>query len=699
MRKIILAACAWLSSLSLIAQNDSSRLDAGSLVLKRNFTQYVSIKGEDLEKMPFSNLSDAINVWLNGAYTVAGNLVFVVDGNIVSDVNAYSIHDIEEVVLLQHAAALTGTAGSQRQMVLITTRRAGAGLHIRGAAQTMLVRRSQATTSLYHQYFAAVEKGGDKFSGGLSLNYLRDVLPMMKAEGAKTTPLNMDRWRLNGNVRWTPDAKNVIELHAGFAPETLDSAWEYHAPANSGSVFEDDALYSHERDQLFSSWVRWHGEWLPGLKNDLQVGYLHFNQNEKNTAVFHFIPSQDSSNTYQDAHEDYHTHQLYVRDRLSYAIHARDWVFEPAVNMSYQEAAQAYDDDNYREVGPDAGTSAGGVTMTPSLASLDEKVRLYVLTASVDISYKQVLDLQAGVVSNLSHRTPVATEAITPRTVAFGSVAVDLLKLDGVQRTNSLKLFASYARRSLYSVNDIFLNDVNGIDDPHRIGLSGQPVMAGTVFPSAAPYLMPTVDKMPKYWICDLGLSWKVLQGRLQLDYNFERRNFSRPVLTEQPSGSLSYWLNTMPSSQHRLGVSYRLVDRAEASWQMGINTTVLRTTNVAELSPYIVGDNAPGNNRPSFTGGWVTRIRYHHFSLGLDILYHASAELFDFGSNGYFLAKRGNGWVLQNVYAGYKLLLHNKGSLELFADCRPMRGGGLISELDLPATSQYYGAGAKLSL
>lgn len=73
-----------------VGQDDSSRLDAGYITLKREFTQTISIKGSDLEKMPFANLSDALAAWLYGAYTLPLTLQYVVDGSPVADVNAYS---------------------------------------------------------------------------------------------------------------------------------------------------------------------------------------------------------------------------------------------------------------------------------------------------------------------------------------------------------------------------------------------------------------------------------------------------------------------------------------------------------------------------------------------------------------------------------------------------------------------------------
>jgi len=143
----------------------------------------------------------------------------VVDGNILSDVNTYSIHDIEEVVLVQNAAALTGLGGGQPQMVVITTRKGKERSGIQGAAQTFLVHNPYSATNLYHQYYLSAYRNLDKVSFGLSANYLRDVDPITKVNGLHvSSPYHMDRWRLNGYFSWRPDRKNTIEVHAGFTP-------------------------------------------------------------------------------------------------------------------------------------------------------------------------------------------------------------------------------------------------------------------------------------------------------------------------------------------------------------------------------------------------------------------------------------------------------------------------------------------------
>jgi hypothetical protein len=91
---IALAVC--LSFSKAYSQNDTSHYDLGRLRVNKNLTQSITIKGSDLQRQPFANISDALNVWFYGIYTNSNYVVYVVDGNIINDVNAYNIHDIEE---------------------------------------------------------------------------------------------------------------------------------------------------------------------------------------------------------------------------------------------------------------------------------------------------------------------------------------------------------------------------------------------------------------------------------------------------------------------------------------------------------------------------------------------------------------------------------------------------------------------------
>src|SRR5579871_5233248 len=105
MKKNALTLTCVLLGLAGSAQQDSSRYDIGYTTLNASFTQHLTIRGEELQKMPFVNLADAVRAWLYGKYTQPATVAYVVDGNPVIDANIYPIYDIEEVTLINNAVA------------------------------------------------------------------------------------------------------------------------------------------------------------------------------------------------------------------------------------------------------------------------------------------------------------------------------------------------------------------------------------------------------------------------------------------------------------------------------------------------------------------------------------------------------------------------------------------------------------------
>src|SRR6476660_6578900 len=81
---------------------DSTWTTLGRTQLRNGAFQSVSIKGTDLERIPATNLQEAINTWLYGTLSMPFTLAYVVDGSMIADVNMYSIRDIEEVTLVQN---------------------------------------------------------------------------------------------------------------------------------------------------------------------------------------------------------------------------------------------------------------------------------------------------------------------------------------------------------------------------------------------------------------------------------------------------------------------------------------------------------------------------------------------------------------------------------------------------------------------
>ncbi len=685
-----------------IAQYDSSRLDAGYLQLKKEFTQTISIKGADLEKMPFANLSDAIGVWLYGAYTMSASVLYVVDGNPVTDVNAYSIHDIEEVVLVQNGAALGGTGGGQQELVLVRTKRGKGRGGITAAGGSGLVNASgngvSTDTRAYHDYYLGAYRNLDKISFGVSGNWLRDVLPKSDSNEKIVTPDNLSRWRLNGYFTWRPNSHNQVELSVNYSPEHLKM--DLDSTGHPGSVREGDLGTQH----LFMPRLRWRIDLLPGLTNELQGTYLRGTYKETDLQVSRPYAGDSliSASEYVDQQKSYH---LWLRDRVAYTISAGGWRIEPAVNISYEHLNEQYAVSMINSTSYGSGFSLGGL---PTITSTSDywvggKSTIMFLTPAVDISYKRILDIQGGVLADLSKVSFTGTRKVFP----FASLSLDVLRLANVNGSSGLTIFGSYAQRTVMSTQDYGLQGLTTGTSSIMVSTSSSYVLGSTVGSQGAVY-SPGVS-IPAYWVWETGASYSGWKNRLLVQYNFERRNFSTTSIIALPygAGGGSY-LETFPewkSSQHHLDVRVKVLDGQGLSWQTGVNLTLLRSKANYNYPYNILGKQTIGDESPasySWTGGWVNRVQVKDVTAGLDLLYHFGESVITppsyTVSNYHPLGDtiRVNSIMVPNIYIGYRWHLPHAQTLEFFLESR-----GLIrnSSSDLLDERRYYTVGGKLSI
>ena len=676
------------STSAVVAQDDSSRLDAGFVTLKREFTQVVSIKGSDLEKMPFTNLSDAIAAWLYGAYTIPVTLQYVVDGNPVADVNAYSIYDIEEVVLVQHAAALIATAPGQSEILLIRTKRGRGPGGITAAAQTGLVTASggngfSTDPRLFHNYYAGGYRNLGKFSVGVSANYIRDVVPYTTAGEKMVTPENWQRWRLNGYVDWRLDTHNCVELTINYTPQQLNGQQD-------STVGLPDSYWSMEKghQHFVLPHLDWRSEFGKGFTNDLQGTYLHSNLTSADALAFQ-LAGVEQEQLISLTTKSYH---LWIQDHFAYSAKlGGGWILEPSLNLSFEH----FNDEQIQLV-------ASGAAFIPSLSlnpndyssqsylqGEGAKMNVIVVVPALNLSYKGALDIQGG---TLIHTGSTSLTGNARQVYPYGGLTVDVLRLADEHAKNSLKLFVSAVSRTAPSNNTYTIADFsNGpvYYSPYpSYNVTG--TSAGPTYGPPAGYVYPTPPAYPAW---EAGVSYRRWGGRLELAYTFERRVTTTYGVVQLSNGWETVNYVEWHSSLHHADVRIGVLDAPGVSWKTGLNVTLLRSAANPNgafevVTPY-TGDVAP---QPwSWTGGWVNRVQVKDFSAGIDLLYHFG-ETDSTGSG----ATKLNSVILPNVYLGYRIRLSKGKSVEVFLQSR-----GMISSRnsDLLDVRQYYTLGGKLTM
>jgi hypothetical protein len=697
MRKYTLSlALAIALPIVLCAQTDSSRYDIGWLTLNKNFTQHLTIRGEDLEKMPFVNLSDAIAAWLYGAYTTMGTLAYVVDGDPVTDVNLYPIYDIEDVTLVEQAAGAAAYGSTQQQLVVIRTRRGKGKGGIRVAAQAGPVNRNgngmSSFTNVYHQYYIGAYRNTDKVSLGASADWVRDVFPIGSSPFThEITPDNLQRWRLNGHLTWKPSKGNTVDFGIGYAPQVMADAFDSIDGAQALEMWRSES-HSH----LLIPRLSWHLDLLPGLKNDLQTQFIASSVR----STLHVVDNPQGMNILQVADTTvFKANQWMLSDRIGYDWSGGGWHIHPALHLLYEhiEERSAYAYAYFSGATP----SGPIITQLPLGPLREQDASLFVVTPSVDIGLGRGVDLLAGTQLNLSPGRDTGSRSVLP----FVSVGIDVLHLGKTEGGSSLKLFGSYAQRSMVFLDDFSTADFSGgggaytisdLDKERTVPLISDTLLVRIVYPHT-------------YWTWGAGGAFATADGRLELQYSLERRLFS----TEGQYGSVSastttslVFLQSFTSTLHHFDLRWKVLDEKEMRWLMGFNVSLLKNMAYYLPSPpgyfgsifYAFKSTPPiGEISPSpssWTGGFVNRWQLGDFTGGLDILYH-------FGENPpppFGSAPTGvklNSVLLPNVYAGYRWRV-GAGELELFMESRGLARSKSSSLLD---DRRYYTMGGSYSL
>jgi len=695
---------------SLFAQRDTSRLDAGWLSLDRSFTQGITVKGADLEKMPFANLADAIRAWFYGAYTVPGTLAYVVDGNPVTDVNLYPIYEIEEVTLVQNATGAAAYGSTQQDLVIVTTKRGKGRSGFRVAGQAGLVNANgngvSTLTNVYHQYYVGGYQNLGKVSYGISAGWIRDVSPVSSESYVHVaTPLNLQRWRFNGNVRWQPAETQSVEFRMGYAPERMDQALDSSRYAGEVSMANERV-----RAHLLAPQLHWNWEVVPGLRQELQMSYVG---SSIDLATIHedsnFNTQGTRVNTYGGLLQQ-RVNQFFANERLSYSLKKGGWVFRPAVNLSYNHIDEkiAYGTSTFNISG------SAPVVVAPVLGPMVEQTgNLLFFSPALEVGFGRVVDLQAGVLMDLHP----GSEANYKKALPFASLGVDVLGFGAEPKRASLKVFGSYAERSQLYVDDYSLPDLSGggapysILDVHRPKYTYQYFSVGgggtvdTIYSQLVPVQYPN-----RFRVYQAGIAF-ALGKVLRVSYSYERREFLLPgnynaSISSIPGQSLAI-VPLLKSDAHHFDVRVRVTGEKALSWETGLGVTALRSrayytiffpqgmfANVQVRSMAPTGDVDPA--KFSWTGGFMNRLRVGSFEAGLDLLYHFGEGFYAYNQYGSFLDHKQNSVMTPNVYVGYHWKLAHGRMLEVFLDSR-----GLVRNKtsDLPDNRRYYTLGGSIEL
>ncbi len=670
---IKLRKAALLLTVSLIyfnadAQLDTSYYDLGRIRIKKEFAQSVTIKGADLEKFPATNLSDAIAAWVSGVYTRTNGLTYVIDGDLINDVNAYSIFDIKTVTLIENATTMLNGAIQQQNLVLITTRKdrdGKSGFDVAGQTNLINLRNNNSPNTYkatyYHQYYISAYKTVGDMHFGASADYQHDaiaapVIITSNSIGNKT--LKLDRFKLYGFFDSKIGNSSLLNIGVNYVPETQNMNFTYTGFSPIYTEVETDDI----RPALLNTKISLSSKFLGALSNLVSFNYNNIS-GDQNSALTNL---QTGNNYNENLVANWSFHNFLVRDNLQYLLTAGDWTIEPSMNLSFRFSKENEAETNL------ANFSNSGLIIQQSTSHQEYKV--YLLTPSLNISYKSIFNIQGGLAANLS--TVNGDQKNSP----FVTASVDVLRLSNVPDSYSWKLFGSYSNSGNYYDNNATLLDFNNYQTiPPSYYSNGN---VNLVF-------QPVNHSFHNF---QAGTVVSFFSNKLSVNYNFEKRQYVS-LVNVVTGNSNSYTYPLFNSQLHRVGITANVIDNSKLKWFTTVNANRVDYKYAFNLYPLGTSVTSPSYNK-EWTGGWVNQLQVGKLSFGADMLYlvnRASVFTYNYSPYGY-----SHSFVLQNAYISYHIKTKAVKALEVYANTRNLVQNSASTITD---NRKFYGMGFKVGL
>lgn len=621
----LILAGALMTATHSFAQTDSAFFNTGNAILSRDFTQHITVKGEDLERFPFSSLDEAINVYFYGAYTNAASLTYIIDGNLFNDVNAYSIHDIESITLIQNAQTLLNGADNPKQLVLIKTRTS----NTRKPGNTIA---ADIYPGRYQQLYLSKAHSGKRIQVGASLNFMRETGPNQKADSIVSylSP-RISQFRGNAWMNASIGSHSTLTVRINASP--VENRFEQERIPYDG--LQVDSAYK-QRNVIIVPSLRLATRLAKSWNNEFNASYAYTKEHEDYQIESDFSNYQSLKTN--DGKRSAQT--IFLKEQLQYHKNINGWDIRPSANISFMHIKEKWEHDET--------TFYDG---NPQMWERSRSVRtrqLLLISPAMQIGYRDWFALQGGIQAIMSKNEPwVLKKADT--IFPFASASVNIIRIIKPESTSSLKVFGSYAKTS------ITLNSVPRI-------ING---VLTNYFPQA-----PSNN-------LTVGSTLQTLNNSLLVSYTYEKRNYYMPTTLRLTiyTGFGGYDLHsnaTINLPTHRFSVQYTLKNTETKEWRSGINITNVKPTityNGGYTPP--IGTHQDLYPQQGLSGGWTNHFRFNKFTAGLNALYFFDEQrFFRPRFNAPLQSMKANSFLLQHVYLGMKIEKKNLQS-EVYASAR----------------------------
>src|SRR3569833_1153703 len=417
------------------------------------------------------------------------------------------------------------------------------------------------------------------------------------------------------------------------------------------------------------------------------AGYNNYRYNEGDRVNDFFTePGAGYSNTSHTLISAYQQANTWLlKDNLVYHQQAGNWGIDPAVNFMYRHLKDTlnYLQSSYQ----DSLANPGQVNSS----SFKQTYKLSLLTPSLNLYYKNILDIQGGYTAILN-KEDFGLNYPVQHVLPFVSASLNISEMAKLEVVK-LSVFGSFARQNGF-LTDPYVT-LSGFD------LVGFNNITTPQFNQSELFGVSSFNIYQAYNNYQAGFTLGFSKN-FSVTYNFRENYDAVPAEFLIPSGvnasALEYFYVKAKIITNRIGLNYTIHSGA-LNWVTGLNAT---TPKLQLTAPPIIQDLSQYLGKGHrWTGGFTNRFVYHNFFAGLDVLYQVgqrpySAEHWLSADPNFNPPSNNNSFSLQKLFLGSRLKINYWQYSEVYVSTRNILQNKSSNITD---ERRFYGAGFKVSL
>lgn len=426
-----------LFTLTAKSQIDTTQYNLWATQVSKEFSQHITVKGADLQKMAINNLGEYMK---NRTILADGNndtIYYFVNGFPHPAAHMINIHDIEELTILFNPVFSIDNRRPDKLTVLVKTNNAQEKIRVTFNSQVNVlslddpnIYAREKQKGLFQQHYLSVAGTNKKLMYGASFTYAPTDYNRKRYQDIDDNKTIFRAW---GEYNF--NQKNTLALSVTNS-------------SGKSKGFDSLQIVQQHRIKTNATFfnLNYQGNFTKHLTNNFSAQYTAFNA-KANILTFQevIIPGYTRRNGFITS-DTSKSRVLEIANHLQYDIKLKDIRLQPGLSVLYYDQQLNHDDhitSSTIEYTPSYPNNPNIIAASAQAARFDVKTKYFNFIPNIMISLANRVFLQGGV--NI-HST---TDFNHTRSNFFITSSVNLAKMLALEKSIDWRIFGTYGNNNV----------------------------------------------------------------------------------------------------------------------------------------------------------------------------------------------------------------------------------------------------------